>query len=184
MTARIGKLIARTTTSLERDVWQLEEGSTWRSRGRRFPRIPLFALRPKKPVADKPPTADNGGSVPPPPKSGFSDNFIGAVAYLTPAPAFFFLAIRRYNKRPYVRFHAWQSLVFSAFVFIFSYILNFVLSFTTFLGPYIFLGLRWLFLLILVAVFLVWLWCVVNALNGKRSKLPIIGDWADEQAYR
>jgi uncharacterized membrane protein len=119
-----------------------------------------------------------------PKEPGLSDNSIGALAYFTPVPAIFFLAIRRYNKRPYVRFHAWQSLVFSAFVFIFSYILNFVLSFTTFLGPYIFLGLRWLFLLILVAVFLVWLWCVVNALNGKRCKLPIIGDWADEQAYR
>jgi uncharacterized membrane protein len=75
-----------------------------------------------------------------PKEPGLSDNSIGALAYFTPVPAIFFLAIRRYNKRPYVRFHAWQSLVFSAFVFIFSYILNFVLSFTTFLGPYFLYG--------------------------------------------
>ena len=62
--------------------------------------------------------------------SGLSDNSIGALAYFTPVPAFFFLAIRRYNKRPYVRFHAWQSLVFSAFVFIFGFILSFVLPLT------------------------------------------------------
>jgi uncharacterized membrane protein len=116
--------------------------------------------------------------------SGLSDNSIGALAYFTPVPAFFFLSIRRYNKRPYVRFHAWQSLVFSAFVFIFSFILSFVLPLTTSLGPRLFLGLRWLVELIWVAIFLAWLWCVLNALNGKLCRLPIIGDWADEQAYR
>ena len=52
---------------------------------------------------------------------GLSDNSIGALAYCTPFPAIFFLAIHRYNKRPYVRFHAWQSLVFFAFAFIFCY---------------------------------------------------------------
>ena len=119
-----------------------------------------------------------------PRKSGLSDNSIGALAYFTPIPAVFFLAIRRYNKRPYVRFHAWQSLVFSAFVSIFAFILDFVLPIAAFLGPGLFSGLRWLVVLFWVAVFLVWLWCVVGALNGRQSKLPIIGDWADEQAYR
>jgi uncharacterized membrane protein len=119
-----------------------------------------------------------------PKESGLSDNSIGALAYFTPVPAIFFLAIRRYNKRPYVRFHAWQSIVFSAFVFIFGFILNFVLPFTEFHEPRLFVGLRWLVELTWVAIFLAWLWCVLSALNGKRCRLPIIGDWADEQAYR
>ena len=122
--------------------------------------------------------------MPNPKDSGLSDNSIGALAYFTPFPAIFFLAIRRYNKRPYVRFHAWQSLVFSSFVFIFGFIMNFFLPYAALLGPHLFLGLRWLVALIWVAIFLIWLWCVVSALNGKRCKLPIIGDWADEQAYR
>jgi uncharacterized membrane protein len=122
--------------------------------------------------------------MPNPKDSGLSDNSIGALAYFTPFPAIFFLAIRRYNKRPYVRFHSWQSLVFSAFVFIFGFILNFVLPYAALLGPQLFLGLRWLVALIWIAIFLVWLWCVVSALNGRRRKLPIIGAWADEQAYR
>jgi uncharacterized membrane protein len=112
---------------------------------------------------------------------GLSDNSIAAAAYFTPIPAIFFLAIRRYNKRPYVRFHSWQSLVFGAFVTIFSYILDFVLPYATFIGP------RVLLVLVSVAwlvIFFVWLWCVIGALNGKRCKLPIIGDWAEEQAYR
>jgi uncharacterized membrane protein len=117
-------------------------------------------------------------------ESGLSDNSIGALAYFTPIPAIFFLAIRRYNKRPYVRFHSWQSLVLSAFVFIFSYLLSFIGPFTAFLGVRGFLGLWWLLVLFWAAVFLVWIWCVISALNGKRLKLPVIGAWADEQAYR
>lgn len=119
-----------------------------------------------------------------PKESGLSDNSIAALSYFTPIPAIFFLAIRRYNKRPYVRFHSWQSLVFSAFVFLFAYIQGFVLQFTAFLGPLVFTGLRWLIVAVWVASFLAWLWCIVSALNGKRFKLPLIGSWADEQAYR
>lgn len=119
-----------------------------------------------------------------PKESGLSDNSVAALAYFTPIPAIFFLAIRRYNKRPYVRFHSWQSLILSAFVFILSYIPNLVVPFAGFIGPRGILGLWWLVVLASVALFLVWLWCVVNALNGKRCKLPIIGDWAEEQAYR
>ena len=114
-------------------------------------------------------------------KSGVSNNFIGAVAYFSPLPAFFFLSIRHYNKRPYVRFHAWQSLVFSAFVFLFSLVMGFVVSQMSFLGPRVRLVLFCIFGLV---VFVIWLWCVLGALNGKRCKLPLIGDWADEQAYR
>jgi uncharacterized membrane protein len=119
-----------------------------------------------------------------PKKTGLSDNTIGATAYFTPIPAIFFLAIRRYNKRPYVRFHAWQSVVFFAFVTILGYLFGFVLPFAMFAGPHYLSILRWITLAFWFGICLAWLWCVVGALNGKRSKLPIIGDWADEQAYR
>lgn len=114
-------------------------------------------------------------------KTGLSDNMVGAVAYFTPFMAIFFLAIRRYNKRPYVRFHAWQSLVFNVFAISLGYLLAYILPLMKFLGA------RVLIVIACVAVsfaFLVWLWCVVSAANGKRFRLPIIGDWADEQAYR
>ena len=119
--------------------------------------------------------------MPNPPKSGLSDNFIGAIAYFGPIPAFFFLAIRRYNKRPFVRFHSWQSLVFDAFVFLFFSALKLVLPLAKFLGPRVLVTLWCVFYL---AVFLIWLWCMVGALDGRRCRLPIIGDWADDQAYR
>jgi len=119
-----------------------------------------------------------------PKKSGLSDNAIGALAYFTLIPAIIFLAIRRYNRRPYVRFHAWQSIVFNVFVIILGWVLEFVLPYGTFLGPRVFLGLIWLVCLIGLVIFLVWLWCVISALKGQRFKLPLIGAWADEEAYR
>lgn len=116
-----------------------------------------------------------------PPKTGLSDNSIAAFAYFTPFMAVFFLAIRRYNRRPYVRFHAWQSLLFNVFAISFLYILSYILPFITFLGPRVLKG---LVLFAILVAFLLWLWCVIGAANGKRLRLPIIGDWADEQAYR
>ena len=117
----------------------------------------------------------------PPKKAGLSDNSIGAIAYFTPVLPIFFLAIRRYNKRPYVRFHAWQSLVFNVFVILFGYVLTFAASYAAFLGPRVLMGVLCVAGLL---AFLLWLWCVIGALNGKRVKLPVIGEWADEQAYR
>lgn len=119
-----------------------------------------------------------------PKKPGLSDNTIGATAYFTPIPAIFFLAIRRYNKRPYVRFHAWQSVVFFAFASLLGYLFGFMLPFAVYAGPRILPLLHWLTLAFWFAIFLAWLWCVLGALNGKRIKLPVIGAWADEQAYR
>lgn len=114
------------------------------------------------------------------PKTGLSDNAIGAIAYFTPVLAVFFLVIRRYNKRPYVRFHAWQSLVFNIYAIFLGYVLIYALRYTAFLGPRVLMG---IICLMGLFVFLVWLWCVIGAWNGKRIKLPVIGDWAEKQGY-
>jgi uncharacterized membrane protein len=114
-------------------------------------------------------------------KTGLSDNAIGAIAYFTPVMAVFFLAIRRYNKRPYVRFHAWQSLVFNVFAISLGYALVYLLPLVGFLGPRVLMSVMGIAALI---VSLLWLWCVISAANGRRFQLPVIGSWADEQAYR
>ena len=119
--------------------------------------------------------------MPGPKRTGLSDNAIGATAYFTPFMALFYLAIRRYNKRPYVRFHAWQSLLLNVFAIGIGYILYYVLPYLMFLRPRIVIGAVGLLALF---AFLVWLWCVIAALNGHRYKLPLIGEWSDEQAYR
>jgi uncharacterized membrane protein len=121
------------------------------------------------------------GKMAAPQKSGLSDPAIAAIAYFTPIMPFFFLAIQRYNKRPYVRFHAWQSLLLNVFAISFGCVLAYILPFFKFLGLRILVGVACGAAL---AAFLIWLWCVISALNGKRLRLPLIGNWADEQAYR
>jgi uncharacterized membrane protein len=50
---------------------------------------------------------------------------------------------------------------------------------TMFFAPFL-MGI--LHLLIFLALFIVWLVCVLQAMNGKRFKLPIIGALAEKQA--
>ncbi len=117
-------------------------------------------------------------------QSGFSENSLGALAYVTFVPAIFFLAIAPYNKKRYVRFHAWQSLIFCVFAFIISYALSYCLALTISFGPSVFLALSWLAWLVPLVFFIAWIWCVVSALNGKLYKLPLIGAWAEKQANK
>jgi uncharacterized membrane protein len=115
--------------------------------------------------------------------TGLTDNAAGALAYITIVPAIVFLVLPPYNASSYVRFHAWQSIflniaaivVFVAFSFLtmFGFIFGFHFFFLFFF--------RWL---IWLACFVVWLICVLKAVNGERYKLPVIGDLAEKQAGR
>ena len=114
-----------------------------------------------------------------PNKSSFTDNSLGAIAYLTVVPALFFLAISPYNKSAYVRFHAWQSTVLSAIAFL----LFMVPSLFPVLNTYVeFIAFLSLYLLILIVWGLVSVWCAIQALNGKLIKIPVIGTWAERQS--
>jgi uncharacterized membrane protein len=114
-----------------------------------------------------------------PKSSVFSDNAAGAIAYITFLPAVAFLILVPYKKSPFVRFHAWQSVYLNFLLLVVSYPLDFVLSYC---------GKSELFYavptILLIALFwlLVWAFCAVKALNGKRFKLPILGALAERQA--
>jgi uncharacterized membrane protein len=121
-------------------------------------------------------------------KSGFSDNSLGAIAYLTIVPALFFLAISPYNKSAYVRFHAWQSTMLSVTAFILSFVLSFIPALSTYLGSLVtYIG-SLVVLGLFVLIWIVWvcisLLCAVKALNGKHIKLPILGAWAEQQSKK
>jgi uncharacterized membrane protein len=113
--------------------------------------------------------------------SGLSDNAAGAIAYLTFIPAVCFLIMEPYNKNSYIRFHAWQSIMLFIVVvavdMALSFVLVFALAFSLFLHVAI-------WRLIELLWFAVWLVCVVNAAQGKRFKLPVIGSLAEQQANK
>jgi uncharacterized membrane protein len=112
-----------------------------------------------------------------PNQSGLSDNAAGGLAYVTFIPAIIFLIIEPFNKNPYVRFHSWQSIFLSIAWIAIDIVLHII-------GSLPFIGLINLFLWPVVGLlfFILWLIVMINAFNGKRFKVPFIGDLAEKQA--
>ena len=116
------------------------------------------------PVNTTPQSATDGGLAP---------NLAGALAYITIIPAIIFLALAPYNRDRFVRFHAWQSLVFGILVFI----IDVGLTFIPFMGWIIrdLLGLLF---------FILWVIAVLKAFQGQEWKIPVVGDLAVQQANK
>ncbi len=114
-------------------------------------------------------------------QSGLSDTAAGGLAYLTFIPAIIFLVMEPYNRNPFIKFHAWQELLLTG-VYVVWAIIRFMLIF---IMPHIF-GLGFLsFMLSLVvglAFFIVWLIALIQAFNGKKFMIPVIGAIAEKQA--
>jgi uncharacterized membrane protein len=113
-------------------------------------------------------------STPPPAQNGLSDTAAGAIAYITIVPAIVFLVLEPYNRKPYVKFHAWQSICLNIAwiaVWIVAMILAVIPVIGWILGP-----------LLGLSVFIVWLVCILKAVNGQKFSLPIIGPLAEKMS--
>ncbi|MGA9061238.1 MAG: hypothetical protein WB341_06180 [Terracidiphilus sp.] len=115
--------------------------------------------------------------MPEPNQSGLSDNVAGGLAYVTFIPAIIFLIIEPFNKNSYVRFHSWQS-IFLSIVWIAVDIVLHIIGRLPFLGPINLI----LWPVVGLLFFILWLVVMINAFNGKRFKVPLIGDLAEKQA--
>jgi len=94
----------------------------------------------------------------------------GALAYVTIIPAIVFLLLEPFNKKRFVRFHAFQSI----FVYIAWIIIGIGLSFIGFIP------MLWTF--VRLALFVTLLILALKAYQGQMFKLPVIGDIAEQQA--
>jgi uncharacterized membrane protein len=134
--------------------------------------IPDGATCPKCAVGAGP-----GTSMVAPVGAGLTDNVAGALAYVTIIPAIVFLVLEPFNKRRFVRFHAFQCLFFAAAWTVLWIGLS-ILAHIPFLG--------WATVLVwpLVSLvgFVIWLILVLKAYQGQMFKLPVIGDMAAQQA--
>lgn len=104
---------------------------------------------------------------------GISENVAGALCYLAGfITGIIFLVIDPYNRNKFVRFHAFQSIFTHLGLIAFSIVFSIVThGFGLVLFPLI--GLLTLGL---------WIYLMVTAYQGKRVKLPLVGDLAEKQA--
>ena len=103
--------------------------------------------------------------------AGLSDNAAGAIAYITIIPAIIFLVVEPYNKSPFVRFHAWQSICLNVAWFALNIVVSFIPFVRYFLLPLVGLG-----------MFIIWIITLLKASKGEWFKLPVIGDFAMGQS--
>ncbi|MUT68412.1 DUF4870 domain-containing protein [Paenibacillus sp. NEAU-GSW1] len=104
--------------------------------------------------------------------TGLDPKIAGLLAYLGWfVTGIIFIAIEKQSR--FVKFHAMQSIVVSVILIV----LNIVLGFIPFIG--------WVLGVILAPVsFILWIALMLLALQGKYFKLPVIGDWAEQQASK
>ena len=112
-----------------------------------------------------------GGYQPQPAGSGLSESVASGLSYVATwiTGLIFFLI----DKRPEVRFHSMQAIVFGVAWLVFW----FVWRFTS--------GALWvLFSLVQLAFLITWVVLLVQGFQGRHFKLPVIGDFAEQQAGR
>jgi uncharacterized membrane protein len=112
-----------------------------------------------------------------PAASGMTDNVASALCYvLGLITGIIFLVIAPYNQNKTVRFHAFQSIFLNVAWIAFWIVLNVVFSMLhmfalLFLSP-----------LVGLAFFVLWIYLLISAYQGKKVVLPVIGPLAEQQA--
>ena len=133
--------------------------------------------------------APAGGAPPPPAYSGpqsapLASNIVGALTYLGGLiTGIIFLAVAPYNKDPFVRFHAFQSIFLCLAYIVFAIVWGAIFGMFFVSG----LGFLWTLLtlaasLIRLGFLLLWLFMMYKAYNNERYSLPIIGPLAASKA--
>lgn len=112
---------------------------------------------------------------------GHARECCGHNCLLTFIPAILLLLVSPYKDSDSIRFHAWQSVLLNITAFLTEIafgIVAFLFIFTN-MATLIFV-LRMLWVLWLV----IWLGCVLRALNGKRFKIPLLGNIAEKLSMK
>jgi uncharacterized membrane protein len=110
--------------------------------------------------------------------SDITDQVLGALAYVAIVPAIVVLVIPALRHRKFVRFHAWESLLFAAAAFVLALVLRLlfllfsVLPFGGSLVAWLLIGVGGL------AMVISWAALLVKAALGDRYELPVVGNWA------
>ena len=108
----------------------------------------------------------------------------GALAYFTFIPAIVFLVLEPYKKNRFVRFHSFQCLLLWGVAILIAIALKLagmLLFIIPVLGPLL-VVLIWT--VVGFGAVVIWLVLVVKAFQGLMFRLPLLGDFAAEQAVQ
>jgi uncharacterized membrane protein len=109
----------------------------------------------------------------PAPAETTSPDVLGGLAYITIIPAIIFLAVAPYNRDPFVRFHAWQSLILGVGCMVVTTVIGIIPILGLIVDAFICLG-----------VLIIWLIAMYKAFQGEKWKIPFIGNFAEQQAAK
>jgi uncharacterized membrane protein len=103
---------------------------------------------------------------------GLDENIEGLLCYVLGwITGIVFLILERESK--FVKFHAMQSLA----TFIILFVLMIIVSLIPLIGWF-------LYILIWIATLILWIFLMYKAFKGERYKLPVVGDFAEQQANK
>jgi len=111
--------------------------------------------------------------------AAMANNVASALCYaLGIITGILFLVLAPYNQNRVVRFHAFQSIFLNVAAIVVSWALGIVFGSLHFVGAIfaLFLPLLWL------GYFVLWLYLMFSAYQGRKVVLPVIGPLADQQA--
>jgi uncharacterized membrane protein len=129
------------------------------------------------PTPSQPPQSGPSGT-------GLAPNMAGALSYLFGfVTGIIFLVM---EKDRFVRFHAWQSILYSIAYVIIWIVINVILGALFFADRTGLIGTLFgcLTPLLALAFFIIWLLLMYRAYQGQLWKLPVIGDMAEQQASK
>jgi uncharacterized membrane protein len=114
--------------------------------------------------------------------SGLTPNLAGALAYILGLiTGVLFLVLEPYKRDPFVRFHAMQSVLYSAAVIVFSIAWRILVSILSDINPWLALATFPIRLLISLGFFGLWLFVMYQAHSGREYRIPFIGGFAAKQ---
>jgi uncharacterized membrane protein len=117
-----------------------------------------------------------------PTSMGMDANIAAGLSYIVGwITGLIFFIMEKQNR--FVRFHAMQSILFSAALTAFYVLLN-IVSFALAIASIPFLGLllSGIGFLVAIVTLVVWIFLVINAFQGKYFKLPVLGNYAERYA--
>ena len=129
------------------------------------------------PPAGAAPPPPGPGPQPAPAAAGMTDNVASALCYVLGfITGIVFLVLAPYNQNKAVRFHAFQSIFLSIAWILISVVFNIIV------GVLQIFSLYFLSPLIGLAFFVLWIYMIIAAYQGKKVVLPVIGPIAQQQA--